>query len=156
MLEQLIKKQRITSIPAVYLVLCRQSQANGKEIMMSLRSGTGYRDGFWSFPAGHLEDGESLHQAMVREAKEELDIKISASNLALAHSMWRATPEAQGGRLDFFFTAIAWTGEPRNAEPAKCGRVSWWPVTRLPSPLIPEVALAIESIEKGIPYSEVA
>lgn len=122
---------------------------------MSLRSGTGYRDGFWSFPAGHLENGESLHQAMVREAKEELDMSITASSLTLAHSMWRATPEAQGGRLDFFFTASAWTGEPRNAESAKCGGVAWWPVVRLPSPLIPEVALAIECIEKGIPYSEI-
>ena len=148
---QMLLKPRVTSIPAVYLVLIRQQ----REILMALRSNTGYRDGFWSFPAGHLEERESPHQAMVREAKEELDIGLDASDLSLAHSMWRATPEAQGGRLDFFFTATRWTGTPVNGEPGKCARIAWWPLDRLPTPLIPEVAQAIAALQKGLGYSEV-
>lgn len=148
--------KRVTSIPAVYLILSRQQSANnGKEILMSLRSNTGYRDGFWSFPAGHIEPAESLTEAMVREAQEELGISVRSADLKLVHSMWRATPEAEGGRLDFYFNAVNWIGEPVNAEPEKCGQVSWWPIDRLPTPLIPEVAQAIDAIENASPYSEI-
>ena len=47
-----------------------------KEVLLALRKNTGYRDGEYELPGGHVEEGEDLMQAMVREAKEELLINI--------------------------------------------------------------------------------
>ena len=39
-----------------------------------------YGEGFngnWGFPAGHIEEGETPEQAVIRELKEELDIEVA-------------------------------------------------------------------------------
>lgn len=45
----------------------------------------------WSFPKGHLEEGESAEQAAVREVEEETGIK--------------AVIRSELGTIDFWFTA---------------------------------------------------
>lgn len=42
------------------------------EVLFGRRQNTGYRDGAWHLPSGHLEAGESLVTALIREAREEL------------------------------------------------------------------------------------
>lgn len=45
--------------------------------------------GLWSFPSGHVNEGETLEQATVREAKEEcgIDIELHEELLVLHPSM---------------------------------------------------------------------
>lgn len=43
--------------------------------------GYGEFKGWWEFPGGKVEIGESLEQALLREIKEELDIEISVEKL---------------------------------------------------------------------------
>ena len=74
-------KERYEIKVAVFLVLTRETD-NGTEIMLQRRCNTGYMDGKYDMAcSGHLESGESISTAVVREAKEELGIIIDEKDL---------------------------------------------------------------------------
>lgn len=60
---------------AVAVVIDPQS---GKFLLGSRPEGKPYA-GYWEFPGGKLEKGESVHEALVRELREELDLTITDS-----------------------------------------------------------------------------
>lgn len=140
-------KERFKIIPSVYLVLIKDNK-----ILLSRRYNTGYFDNNYSFPAGHLDGGETLKQAMVREAKEEIGIVLDPVELELIHTMNRRIPDNE--RVDFFFTTKKWQGEPRIMELEKCDDLSWFELSNLPSNIIPYIKQAIDSFLNKIIYSE--
>jgi len=140
-------KERFKIIPSVYLVLIKDNK-----ILLSRRYNTGYFDNNYSFPAGHLDGGETLKQAMVREAKEEIGVVLDPTDLELIHIMNRRIPDNE--RVDFFFTARKWQGEPKIMEPEKCDDLSWFELSNLPSNIIPYIKQAIDSFLNKIIYSE--
>jgi mutator protein MutT len=140
-------KERFKIIPSVYLVLIKDNK-----ILLSRRYNTGYRDGEYSFPAGHLDGNETFKQGMVREAKEEIGVVLDAADLELVHTMDRMMPGDE--RADFFFTAKKWQGEPRIMELEKCDDLSWFEINNLPKNTIPYIKQAIESFSNNIIYSE--
>ncbi len=145
---------RITSIAATYLILPRIN--NGvKEVLLHLRQGSGYCDGMYSVPAGHLEPNETPTMTMSREAKEEIGIDIKPEDLKLVHFQWRPSPDSVGGRFDLYFEPTKpITQEPKNMEPVKCGGLHWFPISDLPKNTIPIVKQAILSAQDSITYSE--
>ena len=52
----------------------------GNKIVTSKR-GYGEFKGYWEFPGGKIEDGETLEEALLREIREELDIEIVVGDL---------------------------------------------------------------------------
>ena len=50
----------------------------GGEVLLMRRAGTGFFDGLYSLPGGHVEEGESLRATAVREMREELGIELDA------------------------------------------------------------------------------
>ena len=52
----------------------------GDEILATLRSHGEYR-GYWEFPGGKLEEGETPRQAAVREVREELSADVALGEL---------------------------------------------------------------------------
>jgi len=139
------------AIPAVYLVIIRN-----EEILLSRRANTGYEDGKYGLVSGHVEAGESLRQAIVREAKEEigLDIPIEAVDLAMTVSRFapKSTPPE---RLDFFMRVAHWTGEPINVEPHKCSELRWFHLNDLPDTTIEYIKHALQQITLGCHFCEV-
>jgi ADP-ribose pyrophosphatase YjhB (NUDIX family) len=122
----------------VNLMLYRQDG----HVLLALRSGTRWADGYWSVPAGHLKGGETLPEAAVREAREELGIGIDPGDLAHVVTVdYREGTEIRA--LTAFFTARHWTGAPDNLEPDLCRRLAWFPPDRLPQPISPISAAAI-------------
>ncbi len=88
----------------------------GGQVLFGRRRNTGFEDGAWHVPAGHLEAGESVVQALVREANEEVGITIAAKDVQFTHVMHSSS---SGERAAFFFTVQDWEGTPENREPGK-------------------------------------
>jgi len=140
-------KKRHQNIPASYLVLIRDGQ-----ILLIRRYQTGFQDGNYSMVAGHVDKGETFTKAIIREAEEEAGLKLTAEQIRVAHIMHRKSIDSE--RIDVFFVADSWKGEPCNREPNKCDDMSWFPLDNLPENTIPYIKQAIDSIRKNIFYSE--
>ena len=133
-------------IASSYLFLIKN-----EKILLSRRFQTGYQDGKFSLPAGHVEDQESVTAALCREVTEEIGLKILPKDAQLVHVMHRREDDI---RMDFFFTAKRWRGALNNCEPKKCDLLKWFPLNRLPSTTIPYIRHAIKSYRKHIFFSE--
>jgi len=142
-------KERFKIIPTVYLILMKD---DGK-ILLSRRCNTGFHDGEYSLPAGHLSGNETLVQAMIREAEEEIGVKLSPEDLKLIHVMHRKEPNEE--RVNFFFRAEKWVDEPKIMEPHKCDSLQWFDINNLPDNVIPYVRQAINRSNNEIFYSEI-
>lgn len=138
-------------VPASYVYLLRDG-VDGTEVLLQLRQGTSYMDGHWAAAAaGHVERGETAYDAAQREATEELGITDVA--LEFAFSMQRTQhAEPIDERVDWFFTARSWSGEPRIVEPHKAGEIRWCPLDRLPEPMVPHEAHALAHLFSGRAY----
>ena len=53
---------------------------DGDKILSTMRGHGEYR-GFWEFPGGKVEEGETPEEAVAREIKEELDAEIEVGEL---------------------------------------------------------------------------
>lgn len=140
-------EERFKLIPSVYAFFVK----DGKVLLLR-RFQTGYEDGNYSLPAGHAEGGETLREAVAREAAEEVGVQTKAEDLELALTMHRWCGDHE--RVDFFFLASRWSGELRNMEPEKCDDMQWFALKQLPENIIPYIRRAIECYDKGIMYSE--
>jgi len=143
-------------IPSSYVFLLRPGPS-GPEVLLHLRQGTGYMDGHWASLAGHVEAEETAVAAAVREVREEADVEIDPADLQPLTAVHRVTPG--GGqieqRVDFFFTAHRWSGEPRVAEPGKNAGLGWFPLTALPGPVQPQEAQVLTLLAAGDPLPAV-
>ncbi|HCM82612.1 TPA: NUDIX hydrolase [Patescibacteria group bacterium] len=122
-----------------------------KKILLSRRYNTGYEDGNYSVPAGHIENGESLTVGTCREIKEEVGVIILPKDMRLVHVIHRKEDDI---RMDFFFFIEKWLTEPKNIEPEKCDDLSWFPLDALPPNTIPYIRSAIEHYQNNVFYSE--
>ncbi|SDX79406.1 ADP-ribose pyrophosphatase YjhB, NUDIX family [Modestobacter sp. DSM 44400] len=137
-------------VPASYVFLLRDGAA-GPEVLLHLRRATGYLDGHWASLAGHVEDGETAVAAAVREVREEAGVDVDPADLVPLTTVHRTTPGGgqRDQRVDFFFTARRWRGEPRVAEPAKNAGLAWFPLTDLPQPVQPQEAQVLAELRSG-------
>ena len=131
---------------AVHLFLFRNER-----ILLLRRCRTGYMDGHYSVPAGHLDGDETVRKAAVREAYEEIGLRIDPAELIFAGVFHRHEDDE---RVDFFFQVRNWSGEPVNAEPEKCDELVWVDVTALPKNTVPYVRQALGNFKAGIPFEE--
>lgn len=110
-------------------------------ILLMRRAGTGFFDGLWSLPGGHVEHGESLRQTACREAAEELGIVLADDAL---HMLGVVHRKSDTNRIDFFLRASHWRGEPVITEPDKCDALAWHVRDALPEATVPYVRAALQ------------
>lgn len=136
---------RIQLTAAAYLLLVKEDR-----ILLLRRYNTGWNDGNYSVPAGHIESGETFSQAMVREAYEEIGIRIESKDLKVVHVMHRLPVSY----IDIFFVAKDFQGDIQNKESEKCDDLRWFPLNETPANMVPSVKSAIDLYVKGETYSE--
>ena len=139
------QSDRLTLVVDVNVLLNRDGC-----VLLGRRHNTGFEDGSLHLPAGHLEGGESLITALLREAWEELGIEIDPAHARLVHVMHHS---AGGGRLSFFFEVTEWRGEVSNREPDKCKALDWYKLSELPERIIPYTREALLAYMRGIAFS---
>jgi len=139
---------RFVVVPASYVFLLRDG-VTGPEVLLQLRQNTGYMDDHWAAAAaGHVEKGETAYDAARREAVEE--IAVTDLDLAFVTAMQRTRGgEPIDERIDFFFTARSWSGEPRIVEPHKCAELRWCGLDALPDPVVPHERSVLEALRAG-------
>ena len=127
---------------------------DGKQVLLALREGTGYADGQWNLPSGKLELGEDALTGVIREAREEVGIRLRPDRVGLAATVHHLAAPGHA-RLGLVFTAPfapAEHGVPANTEPHKCGGIGWFPATTLPPNMSAYSADCVRAYLDGAPF----
>lgn len=138
---------------AAYRVAVHVLVRAGEAILLLQRANTGYADGMWTTPAGHVEFGETCREAASRELREEVGLEVPPSAIKLLLVQHKQDPVDGQERMDLFFEIVHVQGTPKNNEPDKCSGIGWFtPGDELK--LVGYVRNAIDSILKGEVYAE--
>jgi len=148
-----LKKHKNSHIGTVHLFLIRKNKGQ-KEILLLKRKNTGYQDGNYSVPAGHIDPKESAIQAMIRETFEETKMKLNQNQIKFCHIVDRFEKDVPESRLDFFFESNDWKGHPTNGEPNKCSELIWANLNNLPNNVIKYIKQAIDYYKQDLKYSQ--
>jgi 8-oxo-dGTP pyrophosphatase MutT (NUDIX family) len=153
-----VTHDRFVVVPAAYVYLLRSPADGDTEVLLQLRgAGVPYMAGHWAAAAaGHVERGETAYDAARRETLEELG--VTDPELEFVTSMQRTQGgEAIDERVDFFFLARVWSGEPAIQEPEKAAQIGWFPLAALPEPMVPHEAAVLRllaaALDSGHPIS---
>ena len=84
------------------------------EILLSKRPNNKHLAGFWEFPGGKVESGETPEGALIREIKEELNIDINDKCIAPLSFSEFDYEEFQ--LLLLLYVCRRWEGEPKSME----------------------------------------
>ncbi len=90
-------------LSSIYLIIKNEKG----EILLQRRKGTKLWYGFLALPAGHVDLGENVYEAMMREAKEELGIEVRVSDIIDTFVVNRKNVSLPSDMITFEKEAIA-------------------------------------------------
>ena len=128
-----VKSDRYEIVAVVHTIVWDSS---GNNLLLLERANTGLMDGRHTLPGGHVQSGESLVEAAVREVREEVGVELErlSPTCVLPYS----------GGVNFVFAGKNWSGSIRNVEPDKCASIGWFAQNQLPESAVPWLAKALE------------
>ena len=112
------------------LVIFRPWGPQGPEVFLQLHSS----GEVWRFFGGHLERGETPLQAVVREAREELNLKVNPQELGEGWTPVQLLSRLRfpAGRVFLFPFEVEGEFPPPGCQIREGARGEWWPVRALP------------------------
>ena len=115
----------------------------GDRVLITRRPGHVHLGGFWEFPGGKREPGETEHQALKRELNEELGVEIEVG--ACLHRESYTYPE-RVVHLAFFLCSMSQEAEPR---PLQASQMKWVAFDQMKATDFPPAnAVVLEKIAK--------
>lgn len=122
------------------------------KILLTRRFNTGFFDGFYECPSGHINGKESIRKAATRELMEETGVIAKPEDLVVVHVVHRYGERDE--RVEFYLKANVWEGDPVIKEEDKCDDLAWFPLEAFPQNMVPKTKAAIDSYLAGNIYSE--
>lgn len=136
-----MSKDRIVEVSAAVL------QRPDGQFLLAQRPSDKIWAGYWEFPGGKVEPGETAHEALVRELREELGIAVQTAYPWLTkmftypHATVRLT----------FFRVTAWAGD---VHPHEGQRFAWQhPGEAKVAPILPANASVLRALELPSMYA---
>lgn len=113
---------------------------------------------YWHCVTGSIEAGETPREAIIREAWEEIGIRLSQLKLVTTVSLKEKdifNPQDIFESLELFFLAyLDESQSPINSEPLKQDSSGWFCFDKLPVPVIPGVKFGLECYFSNFNYGE--
>jgi 8-oxo-dGTP diphosphatase len=130
----------LSAAPIVRVAVAVLQRPDRQVLLAQRLPGTPY-PGYWEFPGGKLERGESAREALARELDEELGIEIIDASpwLVQRYNYPHANVELN------FFRVFAWRGEPQS----RIGQAIAWQIPGAfdVAPLLPANETILRSLE---------
>lgn len=141
--------------PSAIILVLERNVGGKKQILLQRRRNTGFADGLWDFAcAGKVEEGETLAQTVVREAREELGICVSADELNFLCLVHKRDEQFNLTYYNAYFGCTEFVGEPKICESEKCSDLRWFDSDNLPDDLIEDRRQAYKTNLNGVHYLE--
>lgn len=130
---------------AVYAIIERKGK-----ILLLKRYNTGWKDGYYTLPSGHIDEHELPTETMIRELKEEVGLIVNHKDLEFIHVLYE-----KGAYIDFYYKVTSYTGNIKIMEPDKCDELLWEENIKENNKIITKVKLALLHYKNGIRFSEI-
>jgi 8-oxo-dGTP pyrophosphatase MutT (NUDIX family) len=124
------------------------------QVFMLRRFNTGWRDGWWTVPSGHVDAGEGPKAAAIRELNEEAGVEVMPEQLGDPLIYFYLADDRLHERVSVFFEIDASNLTPSNVEPAKADKGEWFDLDALPDNVVPLLKRAFTDLASGVRYSE--
>ncbi len=125
----------------------------GKVLVGRRSKDTSHGSDLYSFPGGHLENGESFAECAKRETLEEAGIEIENLEFVMAFNSLQFLPKHF---VCFGFKADWKAGEPRPEKDDKMLDWDWYDLDALPSPMYEPSRMVIDAYRQGIAFIDAA
>lgn len=129
---------------AVFVILEKDNK-----VFFLRRANTGWADGMLTIPAGHVDKGDFVREAAIKETKEEALVDVQIEDLEFVHVDY-----IHDEYVNFYFKAQKWTGEPGLGEPHLASETIWIDKNNLPEDVTPQLKRLFQQINQNSFFSE--
>lgn len=130
----------------VGLLVVKQQDDKTYIMLHRRKSKTGF--GQWGGAGGHINHGESIMAAVLRELKEEAGPDIKVKNLKFL-GVLNFTQSPPVHNVGIIFSAEWVSGEPVVSSPHETTEWQWFDIDNLPEPLFTPMRMQINAYKTG-------
>jgi len=113
--------------PRAHHVVCGALVRDGRILLAHRSASKAWYPDVWDFPGGHVEPGETSRAGLVRELREELNVRVPTPSTGAVLTLQRAGLLLEIWRID------DWEGAIVNAAPEEHDALRWFSPTEAQS-----------------------